>query len=297
MIRDPETRPAAPAAARDGAPSSDEGSPLKVRGLRAGYGSKIILDGIDLEVARGEIRVILGGSGCGKSTLLRNVTGLERPLGGEVELFGKKLDWSEGRPSDDVFEKMGVLFQAGALISSLTVEDNVALPLRVRHPDLPRPLLRELARVKLAQVRMADAALKLPGELSGGMRKRAGLARALATDPELLFCDEPSAGLDPVTSRGLDDLLLELRETLGITMMVVTHELDSIKALADKITFLARGKVLFEGTLEEARSGPKEVQDFLNREPPPEEGDAAEAKVDGKTEENRKAAKAASSED
>jgi phospholipid/cholesterol/gamma-HCH transport system ATP-binding protein len=294
MNRDPETRPAAPAATRGG---SDEGPPLKVRGLRAGYGSKVILEGIDLEVPRGEIRIILGGSGCGKSTLLRNVTGLERPLGGEVELFGKKLDWSEGRPSDEVFEKMGVLFQAGALISSLTVEDNVALPLRVRHPDLPNALLKELARVKLAQVRMADAALKLPGELSGGMRKRAGLARALATDPELLFCDEPSAGLDPVTSRGLDDLLLELRETLGITMMVVTHELDSIKALADKITFLARGKVLFEGTLEEARSGPKEVQDFLNREPPADEGDAAGAKSDGKTEANGKAAKAVPSGD
>jgi phospholipid/cholesterol/gamma-HCH transport system ATP-binding protein len=294
MNRDSDIRPAAPAAARGG---SDEGPPLKVKGLRAGYGSKVILDGIDLEVPRGEIRIILGGSGCGKSTLLRNVTGLERPLGGEVELFGKKLDWSEGRPSDDVFEKMGVLFQAGALISSLTVEDNVALPLRVRHPDLPNALLKELARVKLAQVRMADAALKLPGELSGGMRKRAGLARALPTDPELLFCDEPSAGLDPVTSRGLDDLLLELRDTLGITMMVVTHELDSIKALADKITFLSQGKVLFEGTLEEAQSGPKEVQDFLNREPPPDEGDGAEAKADGKTEANRKAAKAVPSED
>jgi phospholipid/cholesterol/gamma-HCH transport system ATP-binding protein len=272
-----------------GAPRDFDGPPLKVRGLRAGYGDKVILDGIDLEVPRGEIRVILGGSGCGKSTLLRNVTGLERPLAGEVELFGHKLDWSVGRPSDEAFEKMGVLFQAGALISSLTVEDNVALPLRVRHPDLPRPLLHELARLKLSQVSLEEAARKFPGELSGGMRKRAGLARALAADPELLFCDEPSAGLDPVTSRGLDDLLLELRDTLGITMVVVTHELDSIKALADRITFLARRKVLFEGTLEEAASGPREVVDFLERKPPSDTSGSAPEAATPRNENDRKA--------
>jgi phospholipid/cholesterol/gamma-HCH transport system ATP-binding protein len=246
----------------------DEGPPLKVEGLHAGYGTRKILDGIDLEVPRGEIRVILGGSGSGKSTLLRNITGLERPWEGKVELFGRPLDWSQGRPSDDAFEKMGMLFQAGALISSLSVEENVALPLRIRNPDLSRDLLRELAWIKLKQVRMEEAGDKMPGELSGGMRKRAGLARALAADPQLLFCDEPSAGLDPVTSRSLDDLLLELRDSLGITMVVITHELDSIKALADKVTYLSKGKIIFEGTLEEAANGPQEVQDFLDRRPP-----------------------------
>jgi phospholipid/cholesterol/gamma-HCH transport system ATP-binding protein len=256
----------------DAAEKKTEGSPLKVRGLKAGYGSRIILDGVDLEVPRGEIRVILGGSGSGKSTLLRNVIGLERPWEGTVELFGVPLDGSQGRPADESYQQIGVLFQAGALISSLSVEDNVVLPLRIRNPRLSPGLLRELAWIKLKQVRMEEAGSKMPGELSGGMRKRAGLARALATDPELLFCDEPSAGLDPVTSRSLDDLLLELRETLGITMMVITHELDSIRALADKVTYLSQGKVLFEGTLDEAAGGPQEVRDFLDRKPPDDSG-------------------------
>jgi phospholipid/cholesterol/gamma-HCH transport system ATP-binding protein len=246
--------------------------PLRIRGLKAGYGTRTILNGVDLEVPRSEIRIVLGGSGCGKSTLLRNAVGLERPWGGSIELFGKPLDWSQGRPPAESFENIGVLFQAGALISSLSVEENVALPLRIRHPGLSPALLRELAWIKLKQVRMEEAGDKMPGELSGGMRKRAGLARALATDPELLFCDEPSAGLDPVTSRSLDDLLLELRETLGITMVVITHELDSIRALADKITFLSQGKVLFEGTLDEAMQGPQEVRDFLDRKPPDDDG-------------------------
>lgn len=243
-------------------------SPLRVRGLRTGYGESVVLDGIDMEAATGEIRAILGGSGCGKSTLLRAVAGLEQPWEGLVELFGEPIDWSGGRPAGETFRKLGVLFQGGAMISSLTVEENVALPLRVRHPGLSRALLRELANIKLRQVRLDGAGGKLPGELSGGMRKRAGLARALAADPALLFCDEPSAGLDPVTARGLDDLLLELRDSLGITMLVVTHELASIRAIADRITFLSGGKVIFEGALEEAAAGPQEVRDFLDRRPP-----------------------------
>lgn len=242
--------------------------PLRIRDMQIGYGTRVILDGIDLDVPAGEIRVILGGSGCGKSTLLRAATGLERPWKGTVELFGQPLDWSQGRPSDESFRNIGVLFQAGALLSSLTVEENVTLPLRLRDPDLPPSALRELARIKLKQVQLEGAGDKLPGELSGGMRKRVGLARALAADPALLFCDEPSAGLDPVTSRSLDDLLLELRDTLGITMVVVTHELPSIRAIADRITFLSAGKVIFEGTLDEAADGPQEVRDFLDRRPP-----------------------------
>ena len=241
---------------------------LRVRGLRAGYGQTTVLDGVDLEVAPGEIRAILGGSGCGKSTLLRNAVGLERPWEGSVELLGRPWDPVEKKPENEALEKIGILFQGGALLSALTVGENVALPLRVHHPALSPGLLRELVRLKLGQVRLEGAEDKKPGELSGGMRKRAGLARALAADPELLFCDEPSAGLDPVTSRGLDELLLELRETLGITMVVVTHELDSIRALADKIAFLSGGRVIFDGTLAEAEaSGPAETRDFLARRP------------------------------
>lgn len=253
---------------RTGRAGGGDPPPLRIRGLQAGYGTRVILDGVDLEVPAGEIRVILGGSGCGKSTLLRAATGLERPWKGTVELFGEPLDWSQGRPSDESFHSIGVLFQAGALLSSLTVEENVTLPLRLRDPDLPPAALRELARIKLRQVQLEGAGDKLPGELSGGMRKRVGLARALAADPALLFCDEPSAGLDPVTSRSLDELLLELRDTLGITMVVVTHELPSIRAIADRITFLSGGKVIFEGTLDEAAAGPEEVRDFLDRRPP-----------------------------
>ena len=253
--------------------------PLRLRGLRIGYGTKVVLDGIDMSVPEGEIRVVLGGSGCGKSTLMRAATGLERPWDGTVELFGEALDWSQGRPADESFSKLGVMFQGGALLSSLTVEDNVALPLRLRHPDLPRSVLRELARIKLGQVGLAAAAEKLPGELSGGMRKRAAIARALGADPPLLFCDEPSAGLDPITSRGLDDLLLSLRESLGVTVVVITHELESIRTIADRITYLSGGKVIFEGTLEEAAEGPDEVRDFLARRasgsaPAPARGEA-----------------------
>lgn len=239
---------------------------FKVEKLRAGYGGHVVLDGVSLEAAPGEIRIVLGASGCGKSTLLKNVIGLEHPLAGEVTLLGERVDWSQGRPGNHLLRRIGVLFQGGALLSSLTVGENVALPLRIHQPDLPSDVVEDLVRMKLSQVKLDGAYAKLPNELSGGMRKRAGLARAIVADPELLFCDEPSAGLDPVTSRGLDDLLLEMREDLGITMIVVTHELPSIRALCDRMTFLSGGKVLFDGTLPEAEgAGPREVKDFLAR--------------------------------
>lgn len=241
---------------------------LKVDHLKAGYGDKVVLQDVSMGVAAGEIRIILGASGCGKSTLLKAIIGLDRPLGGDIHILGTKVDWAEGKPSIDLMKRMGVLFQAGALLSSLTVGENVALPLRIHNPGLPLAVVEELVRLKLEQVKMGHAYAKLPNELSGGMKKRAGLARAIVTDPELLFCDEPSAGLDPVTSRGLDDLLLELRESLGITMVVVTHELDSIRTLCDRMTFLSQGKVAFDGTLADAeKSGPQEVRDFLDRKP------------------------------
>ncbi|MDB5103840.1 MAG: transporter, ATP-binding protein [Fibrobacteres bacterium] len=245
-----------------------ENAKLKVENLKAGYDGKVVLDGVSMSVAPGEIRIILGASGCGKSTLLKTIIGLEKPLGGSIEMLGAKVDWSEGRPSNELMKRLGVLFQAGALLSSLSVGENVALPLRIHNPGLPVRVVEELVRLKLEQVKLGHAYSKLPNELSGGMRKRAGLARAIVTDPELLFCDEPSAGLDPVTSRGLDDLLLELRDGLGITMVVVTHELDSIRALCDRMTFLAGGKVVYDGKLDEAEAnGPQEVKDFLERKP------------------------------
>jgi phospholipid/cholesterol/gamma-HCH transport system ATP-binding protein len=246
---------------------------LRVEKLRAGYGGKVVLEDVSMTVAPSEIRVVLGASGCGKSTLLKTIIGLERPLGGDIEMLGARVEWSEGRPSTEQLRRMGVLFQGGALLSSLTVGENVSLPLRIHNPDLPAAVVEELVRIKLGQVKLGHAYAKLPNELSGGMRKRAGLARAIVNDPELLFCDEPSAGLDPVTSRSLDDLLLELRESLGITMVVVTHELDSIRTLCDRLTFLSGGKVIFDGTLDEAeRGGPQEVKDFLARKPAPENG-------------------------
>jgi phospholipid/cholesterol/gamma-HCH transport system ATP-binding protein len=254
----------------------NETSKLKVDHLKAGYDGKVVLEDVSMEVAAGEIRIILGASGCGKSTLLKAIIGLDRPLGGDIDILGTRVDWAEGKPSNELMKRMGVLFQAGALLSSLTVGENVALPLRIHNPGLPLPVVEELVRLKLEQVKMGHAYAKLPNELSGGMKKRAGLARAIVTDPELLFCDEPSAGLDPVTSRGLDDLLLELRDSLGITMVVVTHELDSIRTLCDRMTFLSKGKVAFDGTLEDAeKSGPQEVKDFLDRKP-------AEAKHSGR---------------
>jgi phospholipid/cholesterol/gamma-HCH transport system ATP-binding protein len=241
---------------------------LAVSGLKAGYGERVILESVDMTVAAGEIRIVLGGSGCGKSTLLKNAIGIERPMAGTIEVLGEAIDWSQGRPGLGMFSKVGVLFQGGALLSSLTVAENVAMPLRLHHPELPDTVIDDLVTMKLEQVRMAHAHHRSPNELSGGMRKRAALARALVLDPSLLFCDEPSAGLDPVTSRGLDDLLLELREALGLALVVVTHELDSIRTLCDRLTFLAGGHVIFDGSLDEAEaSGPREVQDFLSRKP------------------------------
>jgi phospholipid/cholesterol/gamma-HCH transport system ATP-binding protein len=239
---------------------------LKVEGLRAGYGSRVVLHDVGMEVAAGEIRVILGSSGCGKSTLLKNIIGLEKPISGSIHLFGQSVDWFDGKPTTPLMRRIGVLFQGGALLSSLSVGENVSLPLRIHNPGLPKDVVEDLVRLKLNQVKMGGAYHKLPNELSGGMRKRAGLARAIVTDPELLFCDEPSAGLDPVTSRELDDLLLELKESLGITMIVVTHELDSIRTISDRLTFLSGGHVIFDGTMAETETvAPKEVKDFLAR--------------------------------
>jgi len=240
---------------------------ISVQHLKAGYGKDIILKDVSFTVASQEIRIILGGSGCGKSTLLNNIIGLEKPLDGSISLLGKEVNKGTEGFTSDLRKKTGVLFQNSALLTSMTVAQNVALPLQIHNQQLPANVLEEIVRLKLSQVHMEHAYYKYPSELSGGMKKRAALARAMITDPELLFCDEPSAGLDPISSKSLDELLLELRDNLGLSIIVVTHELDSIRSICDKMVFLSGGYVIFDGTLEEALSnGPEEVKQFFARQ-------------------------------
>ena len=238
---------------------------VEVRSLVARYGEKTILDGVDLTVEQGEVRVILGGSGCGKSTLLKSCLGLLEPAAGTVRLLGEDLTRLDDKGRIRLRTRMGMLFQYGALLGSMTIAENVALPLR-EHTDLPPSAIDELVRRNLALVDLSEAEYLLPSELSGGMRKRAALARAIALDPEVLFCDEPSAGLDPLTSAEVDDLLLRLRDRFGMAVVVVTHELLSIERIADRVTMLAAGKVLADGALADVQATQHpEVQAFFAR--------------------------------
>jgi phospholipid/cholesterol/gamma-HCH transport system ATP-binding protein len=247
------------------AKAPESGDALVVENLVAGYGERIILDGVSLRVQRGEIRAVLGGSGSGKSTLLKHCVGLLEPAAGKVQVLGQALDQLEGPDRVALLRRIGVLFQYGALLGSITVGENVALPLR-EHTDLPDPVIRELVALKLAVVELSHAINLLPSELSGGMRKRAALARAMALDPEILFCDEPSAGLDPLTSAELDELLLRLRDRFGMAIVVVTHELASIDRIADRALMLSGGKALADGTVDELRrSDNAEMRAFFQR--------------------------------
>ena len=244
---------------------------LQVEHVVAGYGERIILDDVSLTLDRGEILVVLGGSGSGKSTLLRSIVGLLPPQRGRVLIRGRDVNAAEGAERDEILRDVGFAFQSAALFNSMTIEENVALPI-VEHWRLDDETALMLARMRLARVGLADATTKLPAELSGGMRKRAGLARALALEPSLLLFDEPSAGLDPITARELDELILSLKERRTLGIAVVTHELGSINTIADRAIMLFDGKVIASGTLSEVRAlDDPRVQAFFRRETLPKE--------------------------
>ncbi|MCE1236357.1 MAG: ABC transporter ATP-binding protein [Hyphomicrobiales bacterium] len=222
---------------------------IRCRGVTVGFGEKLILDGLDLDVRRGEILGFVGGSGTGKSVLMRTILGLNPRRGGSIEVFGHDLDRVDQATRTGIERCWGVLFQHGALFSSLTVRENIQVPMR-EHLKLSQGLMDDLARLKIAMVGLpADAAEKYPSELSGGMIKRASLARALALDPAIVFLDEPTSGLDPIGAGDFDDLIAKLRDTLGLTVFMVTHDLDSLRSVCDRIAVLGNRRVLVEGPL------------------------------------------------
>ncbi len=238
---------------------------VEVRDLVTHYGDREILHGVDLTIHRGEIMVIMGGSGSGKTTLLRHMLGLERATSGSIQLLGHELTEISDTELYALSKKMGVAFQSGALFSSMTVGENVMLPL-VEHTKLDRDTMEIMMRMKLEIVSLAGFEGLMPSELSGGMIKRAAFARAIIMDPAVLFADEPSAGLDPVVSRSLDELILALRDAMGMTVVVVTHELDSAFRIADRITVLDQGDVLVVGSKDEVQSsGSERIQNLLRR--------------------------------
>lgn len=226
---------------------------IEVRGLRTQFGDVVIHDNLDLDLKRGEILGVVGGSGTGKSVLMRTIIGLKRPSAGSIKVFGVDYLNADRKTQLDVEQRWGVLFQGGALFSSLTVAQNVIAPIK-EHLRMPQALALDIAALKISMSGLpADAGAKYPSELSGGMQKRAGLARALALDPELLFLDEPTAGLDPIGAAKFDELIVNLKKSLGLTVFMVTHDLDTLHASCDRVAVLAEKRVIACGPLHEVR--------------------------------------------
>src|SRR5580698_1078585 len=252
------------------APPTPSGAAISVRNLRVKYGEREILHGIDFEVPAGETMVILGGSGSGKSTLLRTLVGLERASAGEIWIQGKEFANISEDERDELRKKMGMSFQGGALFGSMTVGENVALPLQ-EHTDLDPSTIEIMVRLKLDQVGLSGFENYMPAQLSGGMKKRAAIARALSMDPQVLFFDEPSAGLDPIIAAGIDELILKLKKAFKMSIVVVTHELASAFLIADRMIVLDKGVIVADATVVEMqKSLQPRVRQFLDRVPEPE---------------------------
>jgi phospholipid/cholesterol/gamma-HCH transport system ATP-binding protein len=252
---------------------------IEVRGLKNGFGTQLVHDNLDLDVHRGEILGVVGGSGTGKSVLMRSIIGLQTPLEGEITVFGEPMIGRDEEEAKDVRRRWGILFQGAALFSTLTVAENVQVPIREYFPKIKEDLLEEIASYKIVMSGLAaEAGPKFPSELSGGMKKRAGIARALALDPELLFLDEPTAGLDPIGAAAFDELIKQLRDALGLTVFLITHDLDTLYAICDRVAVLADRQVVAIGTIPELLALDHEwIQEYF-RGPRGRAADAAVAK-------------------
>jgi phospholipid/cholesterol/gamma-HCH transport system ATP-binding protein len=249
------------------AKAADDHYVIRLSGVKKAFGEREILRGVDLDVRRGETLVIMGGSGCGKSTVLRHMIGVLSPDEGGVEVFGQDL----GDVTDDdlgaIRRRFGILFQSGALYNSMTVSENVALPLR-EHTDLDEEIIRIIVKMKLEMVGLREAESLMPAQLSGGMRKRVGLARAIALDPEIIFYDEPTTGLDPIVCGVIDKLINDFKHGLGVSSVVVTHDMNSAFRIADRMVMLYEGRVVASGSPEEMRTnGDDLIKQFINGEP------------------------------